>query len=483
MNKTRWVIYLDLAYSYNVRMEYQYDRYQSPFSWRYGGEKMRDIWSEQNKRLLWREIWVALAESQMRYGLVTRDQLQDLKAHQTEIDMVRALDIESVVHHDLMAELKTFAEQCPHGGKILHLGATSADIQDNADALRIRKSLELLLDKLSKLLEVFARQIETWAETPLIAFTHLQPAEPSTLGYRLAVYAQDLMLDFKSIRTVYNNIKGKGFKGAVGTGASYAQLLGEGKYSEFEADLSSRLDLPFYKVATQIYPRKQEYQTLCALSGMGASLHKYGFDLRLLQSPVIGELGEPFGKQQVGSSAMPFKRNPVLTEKIDSLARLLAQYPRTAWDNAALSALERTLDDSANRRTILPESFLIADELLNTGLSVTSGLKVDELAMAANLSKFGPFASVERVLLALTSAGADRQEMHERLRGHSMQAWDEIRNGGKNPLATLIRNDPQINEYISEDTILPLMEVSEYVGDAPHRAREIVQEIRNILSA
>ncbi|MFZ0531558.1 MAG: lyase family protein, partial [Anaerolineales bacterium] len=347
-------------------MTLNYETYLSPYSWRYGSEVMRKIWSEVNKRQLWRKLWVTLAEVQAEYGLARLDQVADLRLHMGEVDMPRAHEIEAEIHHDLMAELKVFAEQSVIGGGILHLGATSMDIEDNADVLRQRESLDLVLVALRELLMIFAEKVETWADLPLIAFTHLQPAEPSTLGYRLAVYAQDLLMDWQTLQATRSKLRGKSFRGAVGTGASYAELIGADNLAEFENRLSERLELPFFVVTTQVYPRKQDYITLCNLASLGASLYKFAFDLRLLQSSPIGELSEPFGKQQVGSSAMPFKRNPINAEKIDSLARLLAQMPRTAWDNAAHSLLERTLDDSANRRTILPESFLICDELLIT---------------------------------------------------------------------------------------------------------------------
>ncbi|MGB6423128.1 MAG: lyase family protein, partial [Anaerolineales bacterium] len=344
-------------------MNIDYTSYLSPFTWRYGSPEMRHIWSEVNKRLLWRRLWVALAEVQTEFGLVNQEQLADLRTHMGEVDVERALEIEAEIRHDLMAELKNYVEQAPLGGGILHMGATSADIQDNADVLRIRQSLDLILEQLRRLLLAFVKEIEEWADTPLIAFTHLQPAEPSTLGYRLAQYAQDLLIDWRRLSVTRESLKGKGFKGAVGTGASYAELIGAENLPRFEELLSARLDLGFFRVTTQVYPRKQDYEVLCGLAGLSATLHKFAFDLRILQSPPIGELSEPFGKGQVGSSAMPFKRNPINAEKIDSLSRELAQMPRLAWDNAANSLLERTLDDSANRRTLLPETFLITDEL------------------------------------------------------------------------------------------------------------------------
>lgn len=468
---------------YNTRMTTNYETYQSPFTWRYGSLAMRQIWSEINKRKLWRKLWVTLAEVQAEFGLLTTDQSMDLREHMEMVDVPRALRIEAEIHHDLMAELKTFAEQCQVGGGVLHLGATSTDIEDNADVLRQRESLDLLLAELRDVLLLLAAQVDTWADLPLIAFTHLQPAEPSTLGYRIAGYAQDLLLDWKTLHAARNELRGKGFKGAVGTGASYAELIGVDNLSEFESRLSKQLDLPFFPVATQVYPRKQDYLLICYLAGLGASLHKFAFDLRLLQSTPFGELSEPFGKEQVGSSAMPFKRNPINAEKIDSLARLLAQMPRTAWDNAANSLLERTLDDSANRRTVLPESFIICDELLLTTKRILSGLQVDESAIQRNREAYAPFAAVERVLMALSKAGADRQVMHEYLREHSMTAWAEVVAGKPNLLAELISHDPEITRYLPSDDVCMLLDVQAYLGDAPLRARQMAENIRNILSS
>jgi adenylosuccinate lyase len=455
-----------------------YDVYQSPFSWRYGGAEMRQVWSEVNKRRLWRKLWVALAEVQAEFGLVKQEQVEDLKAHADSVDVARAMEIEAEIQHDLMAELKTFAEQASMGGGILHLGATSMDIEDNADVLRMRQSLDLLLESLRDLLLIFSTQIDTWADAPLIAFTHIQPAEPSTLGYRLATYAQDLLMDWEHLIQIKSSLRGKGFRGAVGTSASYADLIGEANLESFERRLSNELELEFFLVTTQVYPRKQDFWVLSGLAGLGASLHKFAFDLRILQSPPIGELSEPFGEKQVGSSAMPFKRNPVTSEKIDSLARVLAQMPRLAWDNAAHSLLERTLDDSANRRTLLPEAFLLADELLLSSRHILKGLSVNPTAMAHNLADYAPFAAIERVLLALVKAGADRQEMHEHLRKHAMEAWGAIQGGESNPLSNRIITDPQLQRYLSEADLGALMQVSSHLGDASKRARHLAEQIR-----
>ncbi len=456
--------------------------YQSPFTWRYGSPAMRRLWSEAHKRRLWRQIWVALAETQAEFGLVSQEQVEDLRAHVEEINIGRAIEIEAEIQHDLMAEIRTFAEQCPLGGGIIHLGATSMDIEDNADALRIRQALELILVSLASLLQTFGRLIESWAETPLMGFTHLQPAEPSTLGYRLAFYAQDLLLDYERCHALAKAIKGKGFKGAVGSSASYAELLGAENLPAFEQRLSEKLNLPFFTIASQVYPRRQDYEVLTALAGIGLSLYKFAFDLRLLQSPPFGELGEPFGERQVGSSAMPFKRNPIRAEKINSLARYLAVLPRLAWDNAAHSLLERTLDDSANRRILLPEAFLATDELLRTAIGIVSRLRIDEAAIARNLAIYAPFAATERVLMALVKKGADRQEMHERIRTHTMQAWETLRAGGENPLLSSLCQDEVLSHYLSEAEIRVLMDARTHIGDALVRARALVNQINLTLS-
>jgi adenylosuccinate lyase len=463
-------------------MSLDHTTYLSPYSWRYGSPAMRALWSEVHKRRTWRKLWVTLAEVQAEFGLVTPTQVDDLRAHADQIDIARATEIEKDIQHDVMAEVKTFAEQCPIGGGIIHLGMTSMDIVDNTDALRVRESLDLLLARVRTLLDQFATLIDTWAATPIMAFTHLQPAEPSTLGYRFAQTAQDLLTDYENLTRLRATVKGKGLKGAVGTSASYTELFGKAHLAKFETRVSERLNLPFFPVTTQVYPRKQDYDIVSAVAGLGATLYKFAFDLRLLQSPPLGELSEPFGKKQIGSSAMPFKRNPIHAEKIDSLARMLAQYPRLAWDNAAHTLLERTLDDSANRRTSLPETFLIADELLLTTLKITKDLRINEPAIHRNMSIYGPFAATEKVLMALGKAGADRQNMHERIRVHAMNAWGKVQMGEPNPLVELIAHDEKMLSYLSESELRELMDASDHVGDAPERARQLSQTIRNHLA-
>lgn len=447
--------------------------YQSPFSWRYGSEDMRRLWAEEHRRRLWRRIWVALAEAQAEAGLVTPAQVADLRAHQDEIDLARAQAIEAEIGHDVMAEVHTYAEQCPVGGGIIHLGATSADITDNADVLQQREALRLVRARLVALLNAFAAQIHRTRDLACIAYTHLQPAEPTTLGYRLCLYAQDLLADLEALETALATLKGKGLKGAVGTGASYAHLLADRSITaaQLEAQVMARLGLEAFPVTGQTYPRKQDWRVLNVLAGIAASLHKFAFDLRLLQSPAFGEMAEPFGARQVGSSAMPFKRNPVNAEKICSLARFVAALPTVAWENAALSLLERTLDDSANRRLILPEAFLATDEMLLTAERLVRGLVVDAGACRRNLARYSALAGMEPLLMELVRAGAARQEMHARLRAHSQAVTGE-------ELIEALVTDPELTRYLSAERIRTVMAQSEiYVGEAPRRCEAIIEQI------
>ncbi len=458
---------------------FDHETYLSPLTWRYGSNAMRQVWSEAQKRRLLRRFWVALAEAQAEAGLVTHAQAADLRMQQDNIDIARAEEIEREIRHDLMAEIKTYAEQCPIGGAIIHLGATSMDVLDNVDALRLRNALDLLLGTLQTLLTTLAQRIEAEAHTPAIAFTHIQPAEPTTVGYRLAQYGQDLLIDWAELTRVRNGIRGKGLKGAVGTSASYTQLLEETDWTarRLEERVMAKLGLQAFAAATQTYPRKQDLLVLNALSGLCASLHKFAFDLRILQSPPIGEWSEPFGAKQVGSSAMPFKRNPITAENINSLTRQVAALPRIAWDNVALNLLERTLDDSANRRLFLPEAFLLTDEVLVRAQGLVEGLRIWSGPTARNLRDYGIFAATERVLMAAVRAGGDRQSLHEVIREHSLTAWAALQEGKPNPLAALLAADPRITDFVSAATVPSLLDATEHVGDAAERAQEIVVQI------
>ncbi len=397
------------------------------------------------------------------------------------MDLARTREIEAEIHHDLMAEVRAYAERCPVGSPIIHLGATSADIQDNAEALRIRQALDLLVGKLQEVLRLLADKIDQHADHQCMAYTHLQPAEPTTVGYRLASYGQDLLQDHADLQRLRSEIRGKGMKGAVGTAASYAQLLAgcEMTPRELEALVMEALGLPAFPVATQVYPRGQDYRVLAGLAAMAASLYRFALDLRVLQSPLFGEWSEPFGARQVGSSAMPFKRNPINAENMDSIARYVAALPRVAWDNAAHSQLERTLDDSANRRIILPGAFLACDELLRRAGRIIDGLVIYDDGIARNLEAYGTFAATERLLMELVSAGADRQAMHELIRQHALRALSVLQRGEENPLLDQLASDPDVLQYLPAERVRGLLQAEEYVGDAPERARSMAEFIRD----
>lgn len=463
--------------------QFSFDTYLSPFTWRYGSDEMRRNWSLANKRRLWRRVWIALATAQQEAGLVTAEQVEDLRAHQDAIDIARSHEFEQDLHHDLMAEIRTFAEQAPIGGGIIHLGATSMDIEDNADALRLRDGLDIILAKTQAALSVLADVIDREADNVCMAFTHIQPAEPTTIGYRLAFIAQDLLADYEAVQRVRESLKGKGIKGAVGTSASYTELLHDTAFTprQLEGRVMELLGLPAFEVAHQTYPRRQDWEVLNALAGLGMTLYKFALDLRLLQSPPVGEWNEPFGRHQVGSSAMPFKRNPINAENMNSLARYLAALPAVAWDNAAHSMLERTLDDSGNRRLLLPDAFLIADELLKRFQRLITGLQINQPAIERNLATYGIFAATERLLMEAARNGGDRQELHEVIREHSMAAWGQIMSGAPNNLADLLANDVRVTQYVAPDQVPGLLDASSHIGDAPERARNMVQMIRQQL--
>ncbi|HTZ55431.1 MAG TPA: adenylosuccinate lyase [Candidatus Acidoferrum sp.] len=455
-----------------------YRTYASPFSWRYGRAELRTLFSEEERRKLWRAVWVALAQAQAREGLVSAAEVADLRAHAGDIDIEAALAIEREIHHDLMAEIRVFASQATIGGGKLHLGATSMDIEDTVETYRLRLALAEVGASLDGLLQSFAGKVRQHADLVCMAFTHLQPAEPTTLGYRLAVYAQDLLIDDTNLRFVFEQLTTKGLRGAVGTAASYEHLLDHrGTSAALEAYVLEQFGLAARDVSTQTYPRKLDYLLLSGLAGLGASLSKFAADVRILSSPGFGEVAEPFGRAQVGSSAMPFKRNPILSERIDSLARLLAGYADVAWQNAATNYLERTLDDSANRRTILPEALLCADEIVSLARKVIDGLRVDERRIAHNLRTYGPFAGTEAVMMEAARAGGDRQALHERIRAAAMQAWDALARGEDNPLAQTLAGDTTLTALVDPAEIRRLLDPGKHVGTAPQRARTLADRI------
>lgn len=461
---------------------FDHETFISPLTWRYGSEEMRAIWSEVHKRRLMRRVWVALAAAQQAAGLVSAEQLADLEAHVDQVDIARALAIEEQTRHDVMAEILAFAEQCPVGGGIIHWGATSADITDNVDVLRQRESVALLSAGLRRLLDALAARIEDTAGLPVMAHTHIQPAEPTTLGYRLAMYAQDLLEDYRQLQALRRDLRGKGLKGAVGTQAGYAELLQGAALDApaMEALAMERLGLPYFPIASQTYTRQQDLRLQQVLAGLAASLHKFALDFRILQSPPFGEWAEPFGRNQVGSSAMPFKRNPINAENICSLARFVASQTAAVWDNASQAILERSLDDSANRRLIQPEAFLATDEIIGRTTRLIEQMSVDEAQVERNLATYGPFAATERVLVALVAAGASRQEAHEWIREASLTAWAALRRGEDNPLAERLAADARIAAFLGPEALAELLDARGHTGTAAERALVMARMIREM---
>lgn len=457
-----------------------YSTYQSPFSWRYGTVQMREIFSELNKRKIWRKLWVQLATEQQKAGLITKEELEDIKKNADVIDISKSHEIEKEIYHDLMAEVKFFASHAKIGGGKIHLGATSMDIEDNTDSFIFNEALDVIEQKVTDLLVVFIVKIEKYQSLVCMGYTHLQPAEPTTLGYRFSLYAYDLLLDLRFLRLVRKVIVSKGFKGAVGTSASYDKLL-QGKNispDQLSGKIMERLGLVEATVASQTYPRKIDFLVSNTLASIAQSLSKFCFDLRIMQSPNFGEWSEARDAKRVGSSAMPFKRNPDKAEKVCSLARIVAAIPNILWENAANSLLERTLDDSANRRVVIPQAFLATDEILTVSTNLIKDIVISEKNITANLEKYGPFAGTESLMMEAVNRGGNRQELHEKIREIAMEAWQEMGNGKSNPLVNLLKNDKMITSYVNRDSIEELIDPASHTGLAQKNCEKLIKEVQ-----
>lgn len=462
-----------------------FELYASPFSTRYGSDDMRRMWSEENRRLLMRRVWVALATAQYSASLLSAEQLADIANHAEDLDIERALAVEAETKHDVVAELRVFACQCPIGGDFIHWGATSADIVDNVDVLQQRAALGRIIAQLRVLLLALAERIDQTSHVVAMAHTHLQPAEPTTLGYRLALYAQDLLDDQVQLRAFHKQLRGKGFKGTVGTQAAFDDLLrffepNTGvRADRLEAVAMAYLGLPAFDIAGQTYPRRQDLCLASLLSGLAASLHKFALDFRILQSPSFGEWNEVRDEGYVGSSAMPHKRNPIDAENICSLARLVAAQVAVAWGNASQSMLERTLDDSANRRVFLPEMFLACEEMLRRATRLVGRIHFDVDRIDRNVDMYGPFASAQRVMLVIVGQGGQRQEVHEYLSYLATVAWQAVQVGQPNPLCDMLRDDAFVGEYLLPEALDDLLDFRQYVGTAASRAEALAAKIRH----
>ncbi len=460
-----------------------FQTYVSPFSNRYGSYEMRHLFSQEYKFQTWRKIWLAIAKAQYSAGLLSKKEIDDLEHNRDNLDIKRIYELENETKHDVVAALREYAEKTKIGGGKIHFGATSMDIVDNQESIVVIQAIRLIEEKLIDILEIFAKKINEYADLTCMGYTHLQAAEPTTLGYRFSFYAQDLLIDLRFLRFTTSVYKAKGLKGAVGNSASYKAILEETSEStlEFEDKVMKTLGLSPILISSQVNTRKFDYLILSLLASISSSLAKFAADVRILQSSGFGELQEPFASTQVGSSAMPFKKNPITCEKICSLARYVSSLPMVALSNASLSYLERTLDDSANKRIITAEAMLSVDEILECTKKVLTGIIVYKDKIAFNLSQYSPFSSSESIIIAAVKKGANRQKMHEVLRNISMIAWNDVQKGKKNPFQDLLMEDKVVIRYLDKTEISKLLNVSTHIGDASSRSKKLVNEIRKTL--
>ncbi len=454
--------------------------YSNPLVERYCSQEMSRIFSPHFKFSTWRRLWLALAEAQHELGLaVTSEQVAELRASLEKLDPARAAQLEKELRHDVMAQLKTWAGQCPAAGGILHLGATSAYVGDNTEAIQLYEGLRLTEQRILPVIAALRQFAARTASIPTLGFTHFQPAQPTTVGKRACLWLQDLLLDLEELRFALCTVKLRGVKGTTGTQASFLALF-DGDHQKVErleqlvAEKMGFADNGCFAVTGQTYPRKQDSRVLGSLSAVAQSASKFSHDMRLLQH--LGEVLEPFGSKQVGSSAMAYKRNPMRAERISSLARLLITAAVNPQLTAATQWLERTLDDSANRRVCIPEAFLTADALLLLYGSMVPGLQVNEKVIRRRLEQELPFLATEQILMQLVAAGGDRQAGHEQIRLHSMEVHRRLQAGESN------RND--LLERLASDTVFSplrhkfptLSDPLQFVGRAPQQVERFLAE-------
>ena len=444
------------------------DRYVSPLSERYASKEMQYIFSPDMKFRTWRKLWIALAETERELGLnITQEQIDEMKAHADDINYDVAKERERQVRHDVMSHVYAFGVQCPKAKGIIHLGATSCYVGDNTDIIVMTEALKLVKKKLVNVLAELAKFADEYKNQPTLAFTHFQPAQPTTVGKRATLWMQDLLLDLEDIEHCLVHAKLRGAKGTTGTQASFLELF-EGDHEKVRAlDRKIAEKMGFkacYPVSGQTYSRKVDTRVLNVLAGIAASAHKFSNDIRLLQH--LKEIEEPFEKTQIGSSAMAYKRNPMRSERIASLSRYVMIDALNPAITSATQWFERTLDDSANKRLSVPEGFLAIDGILDLCLNVVDGLVVYPKVIEKRLMSELPFMATENIMMDAVKAGGDRQELHERIRELSMEAGRNVKEKGlDNNLLELIAADPAFN--LSVDELKKTMDPSKYVGRAP----------------
>ena len=459
----------------------QHDRYISPFSTRYASDEMQYIFSDDNKFRTWRRLWVALARAEMNQGLtnITPDMVAELEAHVDDINYEVAIEREKLVRHDVMSHVYAYGQQCPKAAGIIHLGATSCYVGDNTDIIVMRQGLELVRKKLIGVLAKLGRFAEEYKDMPCMAYTHCQPAQPTTVGKRATLWANELVMDLQEIDHRLATLQLRGVKGTTGTQASFMELFDgdHAKIRKLDQMIADKMGFAgVYPVSGQTYSRKVDSRVLNVLAGIAMSAHKFTNDVRLLQH--LKEVEEPFEKHQIGSSAMAYKRNPMRSERIASLANYVMSDAMNPALVASTQWFERTLDDSANKRLSVPEGFLAIDGILDLYLNVVDGLVVYPKVIESRLRSELPFMATENIMMDAVKAGGDRQELHEKIRVHSMAAGKVVKEEGKaNDLLERIAADPAFG--MNMEQLQAIMKPENFVGRAPQQTEEFVNEVIN----
>ncbi|GAB6088160.1 adenylosuccinate lyase [Alkaliphilus crotonatoxidans] len=451
--------------------------YQNPLIERYASQEMTYLFSPDNKFITWRKLWIALAEAEKELGLpITDEQIAELKANQKNINYEVAIQREKETRHDVMSHVYAYGEQCPKAKGIIHLGATSAYVGDNTDVIIMRDALGLIKGKMVNLFHVLEDFCQTYRALPTLGFTHFQPAQLTTVGKRGTLWLLDLLMDYENLEFQLDRMKLRGVKGTTGTQASFYKLFenDDEKVKELEKRVANKMGFEkTFPVTGQTYSRKLDYEVLTVLSGIAQSLHKMTNDLRLLQS--MKEIEEPFEKGQIGSSAMAYKRNPMRSERIASLARYVMAAAQNAAMTASVQWFERTLDDSANRRIVLPEAFMAVDAILEIAINVCSGLVVYEKMILQHIENELPFMATENILMEAVKQGGDRQELHEKIRLHSMEAARQVKIEGRpNDLIERILKDQDFN--LTREQLDELLDPKNFIGRAPQQVEDFLKE-------
>ena len=454
------------------------DRYQSPLSERYASKEMQYIFSPDKKFRTWRKLWIALAETEKELGLsITQEQIDELKEHAEDINYEVAKEREKIVRHDVMSHVYAYGQQCPKAKGIIHLGATSCYVGDNTDVILMAEALDLVKTKLVNVIAELAKFADEYKELPTLAFTHFQPAQPTTVGKRATLWMQEFFMDLEDLEYVRGSLKLLGSKGTTGTQASFLELFDGDQETIDKIDPMIARKMGFqacYPVSGQTYSRKVDTRVLNVLAGIAASAHKFSNDIRLLQH--LKEVEEPFEKTQIGSSAMAYKRNPMRSERIASLSRYVMLDALNPAITSATQWFERTLDDSANKRLSVPEGFLAIDGILDLCLNVVDGLVVYPKVIEKRLMSELPFMATENIMMDAVKAGGDRQELHERIRELSMEAGRNVKEKGlDNNLLDLIAADPAFG--LNEEELKKTMDPAKYVGRAPLQVENFLKKV------